>query len=90
MVFTAYLPAGAPNRAAAGAAAPATAATVLELAANTARSTAAAVPAGARWLVWEAWGDSSAWSAPECRMIAAVAGNPYDPIKIRGTSACQA
>ena len=90
VVAVAYLPGGAPGRVTARAAAPATAVQVLELAAHTARSTAAPVPAGARWLVWEARTDSTAWSGPECRMIAAMAGNPYNPIKIRGTLACQA
>ena len=90
VVAVAYLPGGAPGRVTARPAAPATAAQVLELAAHTARSAAAPVPAGARWLVWEARTDSTAYSAPECGMSAALTGDPNDPIKIRGASACQA
>jgi hypothetical protein len=91
VVAVAYLPGGAPGRVTPRAAAPATAAQVLELAAKkTASSTAAPVPAGARWLVWEARTDSTAYSAPECGMSGALTGDPNDPTKIRGTSACQA
>jgi hypothetical protein len=90
VVAVAYLPGGAPGRVTARAAAPATAAQALELAAHSARSAAAPVPAGARWLVWEARTDSTAYSAPMCGMSAALTGDPNDPTKIRGASACQA
>jgi hypothetical protein len=90
VVAVAYLPGAAPGRVTARAAAPPTAAQALELAAKTARSAAAPVPAGARWLVWESRIDSTA-SAPDCRIGAGVAGEPYDPTPaIRGYSACPA
>jgi hypothetical protein len=68
-----------------------TAAQVLELAAQTARTTATPMPAGARWSVWVLRQTSTASPAARCQRWASVAGNPYRYVyAAMGWTSCQA